>query len=723
MHKAPENAKEYGEQLSEALENTFLRKTLDTFAVAYKNNRENVFKQINAPEIIQKIAAVKDAVAHDLEYYYEKFKENAQAKGLVVHRATTAEEANEIIVRIAKEAGVRRVAKSKSMTSEETQLNKHLEAENFLVDETDLGEYIVQLRGEGPSHMVMPAIHLSRYEVAEDFSKMTGSTESHDIDHLVKVARKALRSTFIEADMGITGANFCVVETGSFATCTNEGNARLVSTLPRVHVAIAGLDKLVPTLDDAMNALQILPRNATAQLLTTYVTWFTGPGQWQGPSTTGQQKEMHLVFVDNGRTALAKDPLFSQIFRCVRCGACANVCPVYRLVGGHRMGYIYIGAIGLILTYFFHGKEKAKVLAQNCVNCEACKNVCAGGIDLPRLIREIRVRCSTEQGSPMEASLVSAVMKNRTLFHKLLTFAKYAQLPFTRGGAYQRHLPAMFFSKHAFKALPAIAKQSFRDQFAALQPALSQPRLKIALFAGCAQDFIYPEHLKAAMKIFSRHAVAVDFPMQQSCCGLPLEMLGQRETSIAVAKQNIFAFDASKYDAIVTLCTSCASHLKHSYTDIIAHAITEGEDTKERCRRFTEKVIDFSSFVYITLGLGAKDFEKSHEKVTYHASCHLCRGLGVSKEPRALIGIAAEYVPSKEEDVCCGFGGSYSVKFPDISKNLLEMKLHNAKETGASRLVVDCPGCVMQIGGGAEKQQQALKVSHMAELLAENLRS
>ncbi len=722
MHNAPKNLSEYSSELDEALDNAFLRKTLDTFAIAYRANRDNVFKQINSPEIIAKIADVKDHVAQNLEHYYEEFKKNAEAKGVIVHRAASAHEANAIMARIAKEGNVKRIAKSKSMTSEETQLNHHLEAEGFIVDETDLGEYIIQLRGEGPSHMVMPAIHLSRYEVADDFSKVTGQKEDHDVDHLVKVSRKELRPKYIAADMGVTGANFCIAETGAFGTCTNEGNARLVSTLPRIHVAITGLDKLLPTLDDAMNTLQILPRNATAQLITTYVTWFTGPGEWTGNDT--EKKEMHIIFVDNGRTAIAKDELFSQIFRCVRCGACANVCPVFRLVGGHRMGYIYIGAIGLILTYFFHGREKAKVLAQNCVNCEACKNICAGGIDLPRLIREIRVRLDQEEGTPLEAKLLSAVMKNRKMFHSLLKFAKYAQRPLTGGTAYQRHLPAIFFGKQKFKALPALAQESFRDQWQRIKPQINEARLKVAIFAGCAQDFIYPEQLKAALKIFAEYNVDCDFPMEQSCCGLPLEMMGQRQTSIAVATQNIMAFNAQKYDAIITLCASCASHLKNTYPELVGEESSADASTKALCHNFVSKVMDFSSFVHNILRIKAEDFvrKEEKEKVTYHASCHLCRGLGVTDEPRKLIEMAAEYLPSKEEEVCCGFGGSYSMKFPGISKNLLAMKLHNAKESGASRLVVDCPGCVMQIRGGAEKEQQGLKVTHISELLAENLR-
>ncbi len=716
MHEAPKDLQAYREELDSALENSFLRQTLDNFVTAYRTNREAVFKQVDGPEIIAKIADVKDYVAQNFEALYEQFKKNAQARGVKVHRAATAAEANEIIANIAAENNVKRITKSKSMTSEETCLNDTLLAKGFIVDETDLGEWIIQLRDEPPSHMVMPAIHLSRYEVAEDFSKATGVQQDSDVQHLVKVARKELRPKYVKADMGITGANFAVAETGTIATVTNEGNARLVSTLPRVHVALIGLDKLLPTLDDALNALLVLPRNATAQMLTAYVSWINGANACA--TTDDGKKIMHIVFLDNGRSALAKDELFSQIFRCVRCGACANVCPVYRLVGGHRMGYIYIGAIGLILTYFFHGRDKAKVLAQNCINCEACRVVCAGGIDLPRLIREIRVRLNEEEGTPKEAALLSSVMKNRKMFHSLLKFAKFAQLPVTGGGAYQRHLPAMFFDKHSFKKLPAIASKSFRDRFKSIQPKLDKPRYKVALFAGCAQDFVYPEQLEACVKLLAAHNVAVDFPMEQSCCGLPLEMMGQRATSKSVAVQNLKAFDAGSYDAIVTLCASCAGHLKRTYPEILEHEA----GMAQRCAAFTGKVMDFSSFVHNVLGVKAEDFTKSDEKVTYHASCHLCRGLGVMEEPRALIGMTAEYVPSKEEDVCCGFGGSYSMKFPEISATLLDKKLTNAAETGATRLVVDCPGCVMQIRGGAEKREQDLKVTHISELLFENLK-
>ena len=715
MKEPARDIKNYRTDLSAALEDTFQRRALDKFAVDYRASRERIYSGLNDRELIAEVAARKDESVRHLDELFVQFKEEAEKRGVQVHLARDAADANRIIAKIAEDNGCKMVVKSKSMTVEEIQTNTALEAKGMEVVETDLAEWIIQLRHEGPSHMVMPAIHLSRTQVADTFTKETGKHQTEDITSLVRVARRELRRKFAEADMGISGMNFAVAESGAIGLVTNEGNARMVTTLPRVHVAIAGLDKLVPNLEVALTALQVLPRNATAQRLTAYATFMAGAGECG--ACEDNKKVMHVVFLDNGRTEIARDPLFSQIFRCVRCGACANVCPVFRLVGGHKMGYIYIGAIGLILTYFFHGKDKAKVLCQNCVGCESCKNVCAGGIDLPRLIREIRSRLTDEQGGGVEGTLMAAVMKNRKMFHSLLKFASYAQKPFTGGTQFQRHLPAMFLGKHGFKALPAIANEAFRDRWAKIAPRVATPRYRVAIFGGCAQDFIYPEQLEACVKVLGARGVAVEYPMAQTCCGLPLEMMGQRKTSVDVAKQNLEAFDASKYDAIITLCASCASHLKHVYPHIL-----EGKADAARVQLFSDKVTDYSSFVHDVLGLTEKDFNNSGEKVTYHASCHICRGLGVTKAPRDLIADAATYVPCAEEDVCCGFGGTYSMKFPEISGTLLAKKLKHIEETGASRVVMDCPGCVMQLRGGVEKQGMKVKVSHIAELVAENLK-
>ena len=715
MREPARDMKSYRADLSDALNDTFQRRILDTFAVSYRESRKKMFEGMDERAAIADIAARKDAAVKILDQLYAQFREEAERRGVIVHMARDAAEANRMIVDIARENDCRRIIKSKSMTVEEIQTNRALEAEGMDVIESDLAEWIIQLRHEGPSHMVLPSIHLSRSQVADTFSQETGVTQSDDITSLVRVARRELRRKFVEADIGISGANFAVAEAGAIGLVTNEGNARLVATLPRVHVAVCGIDKLIPSFEDAVATLKVLPRNATGQYLTSYVTWINGTVP--AASAPEGRKIMHVIFLDNGRREVLKDPLLSQALRCVRCGACANVCPVFRLVGGHRMGYIYIGAIGLILTYLFHGKDRARALVQNCVNCQACKKVCAAGIDLPGLIEEIRMRYTEEDGGGAQ-TLLAATLKNRKLFHTLLRFAKYAQKPFTGGEPFVRHLPSIFARDHGYRALPAVAEKAFRDRWEELRPPVpANPTLKVALFAGCVQDFVYPEQLEAALKVMRGRNIRVDFPMNQSCCGLPVVMMGQRKIARDVAMQNMEAL-AGDYDVILTLCASCASHLKHGYADLFA----DRPDMLPDIQRFAAKVMDFSSFARERLGLNPEDFSQSAETVTYHASCHLCRGLDVHDAPRELIASAATYVPAAEEEVCCGFGGTYTAKFPRLSQELLRKKLDGIAATGAKRVVADCPGCIMHIRGGAEKDGSGLKVTHVAELVAESLK-
>lgn len=712
--------KEFKGELQEALDDAFLRETLDKFAVAYRANRTAIFADINEKELIAAIAEAKDdAIAH-MEELYTQFKAEAEKRGVIVHRAQTAHEANAIISRIAEENGCKTIIKAKSMTSEETLLNHDLLEHGHEVVETDLGEWIIQLRHEGPTHMVMPAIHLSRLQVADVFTEATGENQAPDIEKLVKVARRELREEFAKADMGISGANFAIAENGTIGLCTNEGNARLVTTVPRVHVAIAGLDKLMPSLHDALRIIRVLPRNATGQTITSYVTWITGATECL--ANPDERKIMHMVFLDNGRTQLANDPACKDALRCVRCGACANVCPVYRLVGGHKMGHIYIGAIGLILTYFFHGKDKARNLVQNCINCEACKNVCAAGIDLPAIIQEIRARLHEDGGSPLSSKLLAKILADRTTFHTLLKFGKWAQKPATGGTKFVRHLPEIFAPGQGFRALPAIADKSFRDRWLELRHKVANGSVKVGLFAGCAQDFVYPEQLEAAVELMAAKDCRVAFPREQSCCGLPVQMMGERPAATSTAKANINAFEKTDCDYIVTLCASCASHMKHAYPRLLA----DEPGYTEKVARFTSRIIDFSSFLVDVLGYGEADFIKNagggDDAVCYHAPCHLCRGMGVTEQPRALMRAAGDYRETAEEDTCCGFGGTYSLKFPEVSSQILAKKLTRFEESGAKHLVTDCPGCVMQLRGGEENRGQKLVVSHIAEFLAARMK-
>ncbi len=716
MITTPSDLKTYKNDLKRALQNQFLGATLDNFATAFKASRTKAFEGIDLDTLIAEIAQGKDEAIPYLEELFAAFKARAEAVGIKVHIARTAFEANSIIADIARANQVKKIVKGKSMTAEETFLNDHLEKEGFIVTETDLGEWIIQMRHEGPSHMVMPAIHLSRKEVAELFTKVTGQVQDpNDINGMVKVARRELRQVFLEADMGVTGANFAIAETGTIGLVTNEGNGRLVTTLPRVHVALVGFDKLVPDLKSALRILKALPRNATGQLISTYVTWITGPTPCT--SSPDGRKEMHIVFLDNGRLALARDPLFSQALRCIRCGACANVCPIYKLVGGHNYGHVYIGAIGLILTYFYHGRENARAIVKACLNCQACKAVCPTGIDLPYLIKGVyRTILEVEGKTPVKNRLLKRVMGNRKLFHFLLRRAYLAQKPVAEG-EYLRHLPFFFSSEHGFRTLPVVAKTPLRDMWERINPRLEKPRYRVALFGGCLVDFVYPEQALALVRFLKDHNVQLEYPMEQTCCGLPAMMMGENETARDVAVQNLKAIDPANYDYILTLCASCGSHLKENYPKLLG----EEKGLGVKVEQLKAKLIDFSSFMINVLKVKPEMFRKSGKKVAYHAPCHLCRGLGVTREPRELIMVAGmEYCTATDEDVCCGFGGSFSVDFPEISAELLKRKLANAEATGAEVLVTDCPGCVLQLRGGMDqKSGRKMEVKHIAEIIGE----
>ncbi len=704
--------REYKQKIDDALSNNFLRSAMDKFAVAYRTGRKNAFKGMDIDSLVKQVSSIKKNALENIDSLFKKFSQHAEQNGAHVHLAETAEQACRIIEKIAKQTSSKKIIKSKSMTAEEIHLNTWLEHNGLEVTETDLGEWIVQLRHEGPSHMVMPAIHLSRFQVADLFSHITGSDENAEIEKLVKVARKKLRKKFIEADMGITGANYVLADSGTIGIVTNEGNARLVTTLPRVHIVLAGIDKLLPSIKEALLINKVLPRNATGQSITSYVTWITGPSQCS--LTKNNKREMHIVFLDNGRRKIAKDPVFSQVLHCVRCGACANVCPVYRMVGGHTLGYIYIGAIGLITTYFFHGRENAKNLIQNCTNCGACRAVCAAGIDLPRLIKEVHARIQDEEGHPIKSVLLAKVLQNRKLFHTLLRYASLAQKPVTGGSPYLRHLPMIFFKEQNFKMISAIAETPFRDKWHQLRVEVKNPSIKIALFAGCMQDFVYPEQLEAGIKAMNNGKISVEFPMNQTCCGLPALMMGEKQAARDVAIQNINAFKQYDVDYIVTLCASCASHLKNSVPSLA------GDFLNQDAENFAKKIIPFS--VFMNKIVGQKTIQKTPKakKTAWHSPCHLCRGLGIKDDPKELIKKSGNiYIQCDEEETCCGFGGTYSAKFPTISKEILLNKLDDVKKSGTDILVTECPGCVMQLRGGAVKHHYNFKVLHIAELISQ----
>ncbi|MEZ4600678.1 MAG: LUD domain-containing protein [Syntrophotaleaceae bacterium] len=708
-------ARKYRRRITAALAAPRLQDALHRFGEAYLAAREAAFEGLDFEAMRQEIAELKDKIAGDRSRYLDDFVRNAEAAGAKVFRAVDARAANEYICEVARQRGARLAVKSKSMASEEIRLNQALQAEGVTVVETDLGEWIIQLAGQRPSHMVMPAIHMFRDEVAALFGQVTGKAEPPDIEHLVGVARRQLRQTFLEADMGISGANMAVAETGDLVLVTNEGNARLVATLPPVHVVLVGIDKLVPTLEDAAKVLQVLPRSATAQAMTSYVSWIRGPA----PGGSGP-RELHIVLLDNHRSDLAAAGDCADALRCLKCGACANVCPVFQTIGGHVFGKNYIGAIGAVLTAWIDGLDQAAELVKACIGCRSCVSVCPASIDLEKIILHLRGEIGEREGTGLARTvLFRQVMRNRRLFHGLLRAAARLQKPVTGGGESIRHLPLHFSSLTEWRTLPAIAERPLRDVFSRI-PQVAQPRLRVALFGGCATDFVYPEIGLSLVRILNHLGIAVSYPSDQSCCGIPALYAGDRETAAELARQNLLALLADNPDAVITTCPTCTAALRKHFGELL------GSDPEllKKAEHLASITRDAAVFIEEQVGDQAIwSITSPSVLVTYHDSCHMKRSCGVWREPRRLLKAAGwELREMPRADRCCGFGGSYSLAgHPDISREITKDKINDIIRSGASVVAVDCPGCLIMLRGALEKRGLSIRAAHTIQLLAENL--
>ena len=333
---------------------------------------------------------IKDHTLANLDWYLEAFEARVTEAGGVVHWAADQAEAQAIVTGICREAGARKVTKGKTMAGEEVQLNEALEAAGFETIETDLGEYIIQLAQEPPSHIIAPAIHKTRQQISDLFNhhhhQGTLGEAMREVPELVDEARRILREQFLSADVGITGANCLVAETGSLFLVTNEGNGDLTHGLPPVHIAIAGIEKVVPTLDDANTLLRLLARSATGQEMTAYTTMVTGPRR---AADTDGPEAFHIVLLDNGRTRMLGGH-YRSMLRCIRCGACMNHCPVYSAIGGHAYGWVYPGPMGSVLTPLIQGLDRTRDLPNACTLNGRCQSVCPVRIPLPELLRELR---------------------------------------------------------------------------------------------------------------------------------------------------------------------------------------------------------------------------------------------------------------------------------------------------------------------------------------------
>ncbi|MGH7904095.1 MAG: LUD domain-containing protein, partial [Candidatus Dormibacteraceae bacterium] len=551
--------------------------------------------------------------------------------------------------------------------------------------ETDLGERMVQLTGSHPSHLIAPAIHLTKEDAARVFGV------EPEVAAIQAEARRSLREKFIGASVGITGANAAIAETGTLMLVTNEGNADLTTTLPPVHVAVFGTDKLVATLDDAVSMLRMLGRSGTGQRMTSYVNWITGPSRSADIEQSLEigvhgPREVHCVVIDNGRSAMAADPVFKEALDCIRCGACSNVCPPFMAVGGHQFGHVYTGPIGLVLTPFHHGPEAVELPQSLCVQCNACQEVCPVGIPLPRQILEHRRRSRR----PLIKEAALELWGHRGVAGPALRAA--APLTALAPGAPAR-----------------LARWPFRSRVR--RGGSGDP---VTIFASCLVDRVSPGTGQALETIIRAAGFSVEFPKRQWCCGLIAANAGRFEEGASMAGQLAEALAGSP-GPIVTPSASCFGAM--------AEEATEWGAAGDALWNVRSRMRDSTRFLLQLLEANPDLVRApSGERIAYHDSCQTLRRLGLQAEPRRVLELAGfEVVPIPDLAACCGFGGTFSAEWPQVAARIAGWKLEAIARTGCAVVASDNPGCLMHIAGAARRRGADLRVAHVLELVAERL--
>ncbi len=717
-----------------ALENEPLSEGLLNFQRSWRETREAQLVDLEGilgrdrDQLRHSLAQAKDRVIADQPAQLASFRAAAETAGARVIEVETAEEANAYVAALCERRDVRTVVKGKSMATEETELNEHLARLGIEAVETDLGEWLLQLDGDRPSHVVMPAIHRRRHEIAALLERELGLTfDPDDIEAMVHSARGALRAHFLAAGIGITGANALVAETGSVMLVTNEGNGELTASLPPVHVVFAGIEKLVATTAEAIEVVRLLARSATAQPISTYTSFFTGPAEAAGDGT---ERELHILILDNGRRQMAADPDFASALRCIKCGACANVCPAYQVVGGHAFGHIYSGPIGLVNTAFHHGLEFSEGPQSLCLSCGACETVCPVEIPLPGQILEIRRRVNTELGVSRRRRQALRLFASRRLVALAFSVLGTVTWPF-RHGSFLR--PPLRLSPRALRRLTFRTPPAFptrparqRRELRAAAPAIAQTEAsgrRVILFLQCVADRLVPAVAVATADLLRAAGCEVEIPDQQHCCGLPAIDGGDDAVARRMARQTLEVLGAATEDSlpdIVTPAPSCAIAMLHDYERLF----DDEPVWQHRARRLTGRVWDLTAYLAGPARLPDGVLARGDQgPVAVDRFCQganlLGRGDMLDELVRGLTG--SEIVPLDEAEVCCGFGGSTSLVAPELSAGVLARKLENVRASGASVLLTDNPGCLVHLRGGADAAHLPVQVQHVAEYLAARL--
>ena len=692
-------------QARRALRNKNLQAALQKAGASHFAKFETTRAEIPWDEIKAGARAVREACVPKLGALIERFTKEATQAGAKVHLCAAPSEALAEIDAVLREKKAKLIAKSKSMVSEEIGLNSFLEEKGYTVVETDLGEWIVQLAGERPSHITAPALHKTKEEVADLFSKRLGRPVPPEIPELVKTARQELRKVFLEADAGISGANLAIAESGTLVLVSNEGNARLVTTLPSLHIAIVTAEKFVETMEQATTLLKALITGSSGLKMTSYVSFITGPSR-----TTDIEKElvtgvhgpedMHIIILDNGRLDISLDKDFAEILYCLKCGGCMLQCPVFRAVGGHVFGgQVYPGGIGLLLTAATRSPLEIDGLLDLCADCRKCETFCPVGIPTSRILLKLKawegpgVMEKALSGFFLRKSLTEAASKALTVVQKIW-----------RKNGHLRRLPFAWAKEKHFPLL--------RPAKAGSNEGKSSGE-KVYLFQGCLVKFFFPHVRNSVVKVLARFGFDVVCPADQSCCGAPSQHLGDIEAVRKMMKANIRSFEKERPDHILTVCPTGHSVLKNLYPELDPSAAM-----------WAGKVRDFSEFMIERGFFPKEDKAAGRGEVFYHRPCHYVNDGELKDEPLALLrSLGYDLKTENEPPSCCGFCGVFSVKNPEIAAKLWKDKKNRIETSGPSLIATDCPGCIFQLQSGLAELEKKYTVKHTAEIVADALDS
>jgi iron-sulfur cluster protein len=643
----------------------------------------------DAQELRHRIRSIKEHSIGELESLVKEFTANAERRGAQVYFASDAAAAIRYVLDLGRKNAVKLVVKSKSLTTEEIELNQPLEALGIRVLETDLGEWIIQAAGEKPYHLVFPAVHKTSSEVAELLGKKAGLAIRPEPEHITRAIRGYLRPFFLQADIGITGANVAIAETGTIVVETNEGNARLVSSIPKIHLVIVGIEKIARTWDETLQLVQAHPVSATGQRLTNYVSFISG----RLPLSGKTDRELHIVLLDNGRLRMKEDPWFKDALYCIRCGACMNICPTYGVVGGHVFGHIYPGPIGIPWTAEVHGIEKAGDFAPLCIACGLCKEICPAEIEIPLMISKVKELDARDSGQLLVNAALSEVERFARVASSTAPISNWV---------IRRRLIRYFLEKivgiDRRRSLPEFKRDTFTKWFSRRTPPKVAGDQRVVYFVDLYANYNDPELAKAALAVMEGAGIRVEVPPQKSI-GMPYMSYGELEKATEFARYNVsklHLFATSGYSVVTTEPTA-AYMLRQVYPKLLKTA--EANEIAAKTFELFDYLERFTDTNYLSL----RDPTMKRKRAGFHISCHQ-RALSGGRPTLGLLQRLDMDVRVFETGTCCGMAGTFGLKkgplgydlAMEVGRPLFELFTDNKMEL----VITESSVCAMQLGHG-----------------------